>query len=71
LQTLELMFTTSGGGTMRLTISNPKVSLTPAEVASVMDLIIARNVFMTSSGTIVGKKAARLVEQTVADIALN
>jgi hypothetical protein len=70
VRTLEMTFTTSGGGTVRITVPNPKVPIDSAQVASVMDLLLVKQAFSTMSGTIAGKKSARLIDQTVSPVSL-
>ncbi|QYY43722.1 DUF2922 domain-containing protein [Aneurinibacillus thermoaerophilus] len=68
MKTLELTFTMSSGGTMRIIIPNPKLPVDSVEVARVMDLIVDKQMFVTKAGHVVGKKAARLLDQTVSSI---
>ncbi|WP_027417312.1 DUF2922 domain-containing protein [Aneurinibacillus terranovensis] len=69
-QTLELVFTTDKGKTCRFTIPQAAVPVNEANVNRVMDKIIATNIFTTNGGGLVAKKSARLVGQTISEIAL-
>lgn len=64
MKTLEMTFVTSDGGTMRMAVSNPKSPVDPAQVIAFMDLVIARQIFTTMTGKVIGKKSARIVDQT-------
>ncbi|MBN6188414.1 DUF2922 domain-containing protein [Aneurinibacillus sp. BA2021] len=70
MKTLELSFAVSDGGTLRLTLPNPKLPVDPVQVAAAMDLLIAKQLFQTPTGTITGKKAVRVIDQTVSVISL-
>lgn len=62
--TLVLTFKLQNGKTFRLSIPDPKPNLTAAEVDSVMNLIVQKNIFATSS-PIVEKVSARIVDREV------
>lgn len=65
---LKLTFTTSGGKTFVLTIPDPKENLQKAEAEAVMDAIIQKNVFLTPSGALNGKKDIRIIDTTTNDL---
>ncbi|MBW7651021.1 DUF2922 domain-containing protein [Anoxybacillus sp. ST4] len=65
MKTLELQFVNEEGKTVRLTIDEPREHVTQAEIANVMDVIIAANVFPSSGGDLIAKKGARLIDTTV------
>jgi len=50
--TFTFTFTTDGGKTFAITIPNPKEDLQKAEAEAVMDTIIQKNIFITSSGAL-------------------
>ncbi|WP_243291684.1 DUF2922 domain-containing protein [Bacillus sp. FJAT-47783] len=70
-KTLELQFLNEEGKTVRLSIEDPKDSLTPAEIASAMDTILSSNVFISTGGKFVSKKGAREIERQVTEIAIS
>lgn len=70
MKTLELQFTTAGGGMVTLAVADPIMPINAASVATAMDVIMSRKVFDTPTGPIVGKKGVRLVDHQVSDIAL-
>ncbi len=53
---VRLTFTTTGGKTFSITIPDPREDLDKAEAEAVMDTIIQKNVFLTSSGELIGKR---------------
>nr|WP_255573325.1 DUF2922 domain-containing protein [Anoxybacillus sp. ST4] len=60
-----MQFVNEEGKTVRLTIDEPREHVTQAEIANVMDVIIAANVFPSSGGDLIAKKGARLIDTTV------
>ena len=60
---LALTFKTSQDAKVTLTIDTAKSDLTDEQVASIMDTIIAQNVFLTSKGNFVSKVSAVLTER--------
>jgi hypothetical protein len=56
-----MIFKTAGGKTFTMNVDEPKDELTEAEVRTVMDTIIADNIFNTSSGDVVEIKSAGIV----------
>lgn len=65
---LEMEFLDSAGKKFKLTIDNPREGLTGEDIKAVMDDIVARNVFFTTSGDIVSANAARIITTTVQDM---
>ena len=63
--TLSMVFNTEMGTTSTLSISGVKTTITQAEVDTLMDTIIAKNIFLPSSGALVSKASAQLVAKTV------
>lgn len=62
--TLVLTFRLQNGKTFRISIPDPKSGLTASEVDNVMNLIIQKNIFATSS-PIVEKVSARVIDRNV------
>ncbi|WP_027717470.1 DUF2922 domain-containing protein [Desulfovirgula thermocuniculi] len=63
-QTLRMRFRNEAGSIVTLSLDNPRNNLTAADVQGVMDLIIAKNVFVTNGGGLVGKVDASIVDRT-------
>lgn len=59
---LVMAFRNEEGQAFRLRLRYPRENLSSEEVAQVMDLILARNVFATSGGDLVEKIGAQIVE---------
>lgn len=67
MKTLELQFVNEEGKTVRLSVDEPRDDVTETQVASVMDVIIAANVFPSSGGDLIAKKGARLIATTITE----
>jgi len=63
--TLSMTFKTEFGLTSSLSVSGVKEAITQAEVDALMDTIILKDVFITTTGKLVAKGAAQLVAKTV------
>jgi len=61
---LVMSFATAQGATSSMTIDDPKDTLTQVEVRTVMESIIAQNVFNTSKGNLAEIKAAEIITTT-------
>ena len=64
-QTLQMRFLTQLGNRVTISLDNPTDTLTEAEVTAAMDQIIAKNIFVTSGGDLVGKDSAQIIDRTV------
>ncbi|HEU4962588.1 MAG TPA: DUF2922 domain-containing protein [Bacilli bacterium] len=67
---LELIFLTVNNKKVKLVVPEPRADLTLDEVNTVMDLVIAKNVFGFTQGTIVAKEGARIVETAIEELAI-
>ena len=65
---LRLTFTTAGGKTYTITLPDPREDLQKAEAEAVMDTIIQKNIFLTSSGALTGKRDIRVIDTTTNDL---
>lgn len=63
--TLSMVFITEKGAKSSLSISGVKPTLTKAEIDTLMDTIIAKNVFLPSTGALEKKESAQIVAKTV------
>ena len=70
-QVLELTFELADGKSLTLSVANPKVNVTEAEINQAMETIIASGAFTRDGQAIVAKKLARIVERNVTEFALN
>ena len=59
-KTLEMGFTTTGGKEVTVAVKDPKDGLTLAAVQTVMDTIIAKNIFSSTSGDLATVKEAQV-----------
>lgn len=62
---LTMYFLTQGGLKSTFSINGVKSTLTNVQVIALMDTIIAKNVFTTASGPLVGKADAKFTERKV------
>lgn len=63
--TLIMTFLTSGGEKSTFSISGIKSDITSAEIKTLMNTIIEKNVFFATSGSLVGISAAQLTQKKV------
>lgn len=66
-KTLELNFE-GQAGPAKISVRNPKDTLTPTEIKAAMDQLILSDAFMTNNGGLVSAKSARIVDRTTQDI---
>lgn len=62
---LSMTFTTEGGKNTTLSISGVKSDVAEADVLSLMNLIIEKNIFLVDAGALIGKDNAKLTERKV------
>lgn len=62
---LAMTFVTEHGVKSTISISGVKSTLTEAEANTLMETIIAKNVFVVNSGALIRKDSAQLTERKV------
>ena len=67
-RTLELVFTNQGGKEVTVAVKDPKEGLTLAAVQTVMNTIIARNVFTSTGGDLVSVKEAQIRQLAITEL---
>jgi len=67
-KTLRQTFATTLGSTFTLTLPAPREDLTAAQAEAAMDLIIAKNMFITTGGELIGKRDIKITDTTTADL---
>lgn len=65
---LRMSFLNALNNTTSMSLDDPKADLTPAEVQTVMDDIILKNIFNSSGGDLVAVKSAEVVTTTVNEL---
>ncbi len=65
---LRMSFLNALNNTTSMSLDDPKADLTPAEVQTVMDDIILKNIFNSSGGDLVAVKSAEIVTTTVNEL---
>lgn len=68
-KTLELVFNAEMGE-VKITVRNPKESLTPQEIKAAMDDMVASSVFATGKGRLISPKVARFIDRTIEEVQL-
>jgi hypothetical protein len=64
-QTLRMTFLNESGNNVSISLDNPKDDLTAAQVQTAMDLIITKNIFISTGGDLVSKASARIIDTDV------
>ena len=62
---LSMTFVTETGDKVSMTVSGVKSDITQAEVSTLMDTIIAKDVFLTKYGSLTAKYSAQLTQREV------
>ncbi|OOM78994.1 hypothetical protein CLPUN_17210 [Clostridium puniceum] len=62
---LTMVFVTAKGVKSTLSITGVKSTLTQAEANTLMDTIITKNIFLTTTGALVSKSEAKLTERKI------
>ncbi|MDD7794224.1 DUF2922 domain-containing protein [Clostridium sp. 'White wine YQ'] len=62
---LSMTFVTSSGDKASFSVTGVKESITEAEVSALMDTIIAKDIFITKSGSYVSKYGAQLTQRQI------
>lgn len=65
---LRMTFENASGSSISVTLPEPREDLTGPEVETVMDLIIAKNIFTSSGGDLTAKKDIKIIETTTNDV---
>ena len=60
---LAMTFVTEHGSKTTISINGVKPTLTQADANALMDIIIAKNIFLVNSGAFVKKDSAKVTEQ--------
>ncbi|MBD7912088.1 DUF2922 domain-containing protein [Clostridium cibarium] len=62
---LSLTFICANGQKTSLSIEGVKATITEAQASTLMDTIIAKNIFLTKNGAFTGKSGATLTQRQV------
>jgi enamine deaminase RidA (YjgF/YER057c/UK114 family) len=65
---LRMTFNNALGNAVTITLANPKADLTAAQVETVMDQIITKNIFLTSGGDFISKRDVKIINTTTDDL---
>jgi len=62
---LEMIFVNAAGKKTKISVDDPRADLTPQEVQTVMNNIIARNIFDSTGGDLISIDSARIVSKDI------
>ncbi|WP_160688199.1 DUF2922 domain-containing protein [Clostridium sp. C2-6-12] len=65
---LSMSFTTEKGAKSNININGVKPDLTQAQINTLMNTIIQKNIFLTSTGALVGKAGANITQRSVTKV---
>ncbi|MCF8011414.1 MAG: DUF2922 domain-containing protein [Clostridiales bacterium] len=65
---LRMTFKSQGGNSMSISLDSPRTDLTAAEVETVMDTIISKNVFSATGGDLASKYDVKIIDKTTNDL---
>lgn len=68
---LQMTFLTERGSKSAFSLSGVKPDASQAQVNAIMDLIINKNIFISSSGALVKKAGANITERNVKKIEMD
>lgn len=68
---LKMVFINASSAAVTLTLPSVKDDVTSAEVIATMDIIIANNIFESSGGNLISKKAASIVSTDTQDLTIS
>ena len=63
--TLSMIFLTENGLKSTLSVSGVKSTITEVQANTLMDIIIAKNIFLPTSGALTKKDSAHLTERKI------
>ena len=62
---LQMVFLTEKGSKNTLSITGIKPGITEVQANALMDTIISKNIFLTTTGALVSKESAQLTERKI------
>lgn len=67
---LELVFKNASDKSVKITVDDVRENITPAEVKTAMESIVAKNVFTSTGGDLVGVQGARIIDTNIQELEL-
>lgn len=67
---LELIFKNAADRTAKITVDDVREDITPTEVKTAMETIVAKNVFTSNGGDFAGIHGARIVDTNIQELEL-
>lgn len=65
---LRMTFTNASGAAVSYSVANPVAGLTPATIQDFMNMAIAKNIFTSTGGDLVGINNIAIVDTTTQDL---
>ena len=65
---LRMVFDNAAGSTFTITLPEPKEDVTGAQIEAAMDLIIAKDIFTTTGGSLTAKRDIKVIDTTTNDL---
>lgn len=65
---LRMSFTNALGSSVSITLPEPKVDLTAVQIEAVMDQIIAKDIFLSTGGSLLSKRDIKIIDTTTDDL---
>lgn len=60
---LSMTFVTTSGDKVSMTVAGVKSNISEAEVSTLMDTIVAKDIFLTKNGSLAAKYGAQLTQR--------
>lgn len=68
---LSMSFTTEKGAKNNININGVKPDITSAQINTLMSTIIQKNIFITTTGALVGKAGANITQKNVTKVKMD
>jgi len=65
---LRMTFNNALGGSVSITLPEPREDVTAAEIEAVMETIIAKNIFASSGGDLLAKRDIKVIDTNTNDL---
>jgi len=64
-KTLQMVFSTAGGGKVTLSLDAPQEDLTAGDVQAAMQVIVDKNIFSSTGGDLTGVVGAQIITREI------
>lgn len=70
-KSLNMVFLNGAGAKVQINVSNAGQNVTEAQIKTLMDTIISKNIFTSTGGDLKAKQSAAIVEKTSTELAVS